>query len=131
VRAEIERFRERAQQVLAGAVTEDEFRSFRLRFGIYGQRQQGVQMVRTKVPGGLLTSAQLELMAEIADQYGGGRGHLTTRQNIQFHFVPLSRVSDLMHRLADGGMTTREACFNTVRNVTACPLAGLSGEEAF
>lgn len=131
VRAEIERFRERAQQVLAGAVTDDEFRSFRLRFGIYGQRQQGVQMVRTKIPSGLLTSAQLELLADIADEFGGGRGHLTTRQNIQYHFVPLSRVADLMHKLADGGMTTREACFNTVRNVTACSLAGLSSEEAF
>jgi sulfite reductase beta subunit-like hemoprotein len=120
VRAEIERFRAKAEQVMAGAVTEDEFRSFRLRYGIYGQRQQGVQMVRTKIPSGMVTARQL-----------GGKGHLTTRQNIQYHFVPLARVSDLMHKLADVGMTTREACFNTVRNVTACPLAGLSREEVF
>ena len=131
VREEIERFRAKAEQVLAGAVTEDEFRGFRLRYGIYGQRQQGVQMVRTKLPSGMVTAAQLERLAEVADEFGGGKGHLTTRQNIQYHFVPLARVSDLMHKLADAGLTTREACFNTVRNVTACPLAGLSHDEAF
>jgi sulfite reductase beta subunit-like hemoprotein len=131
VREEIERFRAKAAGVLAGTITDDEFRPFRLRYGIYGQRQPGVQMVRTKIPGGTLTAAQLERMAEIADEFGGGRGHTTTRQNIQFHFVPLERVPDLMHRLADAGLTTREACFNTVRNVTACPLAGLSHDEAF
>ncbi len=131
VREEIERFRTRAEELLAGNITEDEFRSFRLRFGIYGQRQAGVQMVRTKIPGGMLTSRQLEQMGAVADEFGSGRGHLTTRQNIQFHFVPLRRVPDLMHRLADFGLTTREACFNTVRNVTACPLAGLTQEEVF
>jgi len=131
VREEIERFRAKAEGVLAGAVTDDEFRPFRLRYGIYGQRQPGVQMVRTKVPGGAMTAAQMVRMAEVADEFGGGRAHTTTRQNIQFHFVPLARVSDLMHRLADAGLTTREACFNTVRNVTACPLAGLSPEEVF
>jgi sulfite reductase beta subunit-like hemoprotein len=131
VREEIERFRARAEELLAGNITEDEFRSFRLRYGIYGQRQAGVQMVRTKIPGGMLTSRQLEQMGAVADEFGGGRGHLTTRQNIQFHFVLLRRVPDLMHRLADFGLTTREACFNTVRNVTACPLAGLTQEEVF
>ena len=131
VREEIERFRAKAAGVLAGTVTDDEFRPFRLRYGIYGQRQPGVQMVRTKLPGGALTAAQMVRMAEVADEFGGGRAHTTTRQNIQFHFVPLARVSDLMHRLADAGLTTREACFNTVRNVTACPLAGLSADEVF
>jgi len=117
--------------VLAGAITDDEFRGFRLRYGIYGQRQPGVQMVRTKLPSGMVTASQLERLADVADEFGGGKGHLTTRQNIQYHFVPLARVSDLMHKLADAGLTTREACFNTVRNVTACPLAGLSHDEAF
>jgi sulfite reductase beta subunit-like hemoprotein len=131
VRQEIERFRAKAQQVMAGAITDDEFRGFRLRYGIYGQRQAGVQMVRTKIPSGMVTAAQMECLAEVADEFGGGKGHLTTRQNIQYHFVPLARVADLMHKLADSGLTTREACFNTVRNVTACPLAGLSNEEAF
>ncbi|HKX00727.1 MAG TPA: nitrite/sulfite reductase [Bryobacteraceae bacterium] len=131
VREEIERFRAKAAQVLAGQITDDEFRSFRLRFGIYGQRQAGVQMVRTKIPSGMLTARQLEQLALVADEFGGGKGHLTTRQNVQFHFVPLTRVPDLMHKLADAGLTTREACFNTVRNVTACPLAGLSHDEVF
>ncbi len=131
IRAEIERFRAKASELLAGAITEDDFRSFRLRAGIYGQRQPGVQMVRTKIPGGLMTARQMEQAAAVADEFAGGRGHLTTRQNIQFHFVPLARVADVMHKLADVGMTCREACFNTVRNVTACPLAGLSHDEVF
>lgn len=131
VREEIERFRAKAGQLQAGEITDNEFRPFRLRFGIYGQRQPGVQMVRTKIPSGMLTARQLEQLALVADEFGGGRGHLTTRQNIQFHFVPLARVPDLMHKLADVGLTTREACFNTVRNVTACPLAGLSHDEVF
>ncbi len=93
VREEIERFRAKAQQMLTGAITDDEFRPFRLRFGSYGQRQPGVQMMRTKFPGGMLTAAQLERLADIADDFGGGKGHLTTRQNMQYHFVPLERVS--------------------------------------
>ena len=124
VREDIELFRSRAAKVLAGEMSDDEFRPFRLRDGIYGQRQPGVQMVRTKIPGGLLTSRQIEQLGNIAEIFGGGRGHLTTRQNMQYHFVPLAQVPDLMHMLADVGLTTREACYNTVRNVTACPLAG-------
>jgi sulfite reductase beta subunit-like hemoprotein len=131
VRTEIERFRERANEYLSGSITEDEFRGFRLRHGIYGQRQPGVQMVRTKFPSGVITAAQMETLAGISDDFAGGKGHLTTRQNLQYHFVPLKDVADLMHRLADAGMTTREACFNTVRNVTACQKAGLSHDEVF
>ena len=88
-------------------------------------------MIRTKVPGGLLTAVQMRQLARIADEFGGGKGHLTTRQNMQFHFVPLQRVPDVLHLLADVRLTTREACYNTVRNVTACPLAGLHPEEPF
>ena len=131
VRGDIELFREKAQAVLEGRITEDEFRPFRLRRGIYGQRQAGVQMVRTKIPSGLLTARQLRQLAGIADQFAGGLGHLTTRQNVQFHFVPLARVADLLHMLADERLTTREACYNTVRNVTCCPLAGLAKGEVF
>ena len=131
VRQEIEIFRERAQQFLDGKITEDEFRPFRLKHGIYGQRQAGVQMVRCKIPGGLLTSAQVNQLARVADEFGGGRGHITTRQNMQFHFVPLARVADLMHVLADAGLTNREACYNTVRNVTACTRAGIARDEVF
>ncbi len=131
VRADIELFRSQAQAFLAGNLTVDEFRSYRLRRGIYGQRQEGVQMIRTKIPGGLLTSAQLRQLAAVADQCAGGKGHLTTRQNMQFHFVPLAQVPDALHLLADVRLTTREACYNTVRNVTACPLAGIHAEEPF
>ena len=131
VRQEIETFRERARQFLAGEIPENEFRPFRLKHGIYGQRQAGVQMVRCKIPSGLLTAAQLEQLARIADEFGGGKGHLTTRQNIQYHFVPLARVADLMHLMADAGLTNREACYNTVRNVTTCALAGIARDEVF
>ena len=131
VRADIEQFRSQSQDFLAGKLTADEFRAFRLRRGIYGQRQEGVQMIRTKIPGGLLTSGQMRQLATVADQCAGGKGHLTTRQNMQYHFVPLEQVPDALHLLADSRLTTREACYNTVRNVTACPLAGIHAEEPF
>jgi len=131
VREEIETFRRKAEAFLAGDIPEDEFRPFRLKHGVYGQRQPGVQMVRCKIPGGMATSRQLEQFARIADEFGGGRGHLTTRQNIQYHFVPLARVPGLMHLLADAGLTNREACYNTVRNVTACPWSGIARDEVF
>jgi sulfite reductase beta subunit-like hemoprotein len=131
VREEIETFRAKAQAFLAGEIPEDQFRPYRLKHGIYGQRQAGVQMVRCKVPGGLMTAAQMEQMARISERFAGGKGHLTTRQNIQYHFVPLAQVADLMHMLADTGLTNREACYNTVRNVTTCALAGLTRDEVF
>jgi sulfite reductase beta subunit-like hemoprotein len=131
VRADIELFRSQAQQFLSGQLTADEFRPYRLRRGIYGQRQDGVQMIRTKIPGGLLTSSQMRQLGTVADRCAGGKGHLTTRQNMQFHFVPLAQVPDALHLLADIRLTTREACYNTVRNVTACPLAGIHAEEPF
>jgi len=131
VRADIEQFRSHAEKFVAGEITDDQFRAQRLRRGIYGQRQAGVQMIRTKIPGGILTAPQMDQLALIADEFGGGKGHLTTRQNIQYHFVPLLRVPALLHALADVRLTTREACYNTVRNVTACPLSGLLEEEAF
>jgi sulfite reductase beta subunit-like hemoprotein len=131
VRADIELFRGYAEQFVAGEINDDQFRAQRLRRGIYGQRQAGVQMIRTKIPGGMLTAAQMDQMALIADRFGGGKGHLTTRQNIQYHFVPLLDVPPLLHLLADVRLTTREACYNTVRNVTACPLSGLLQDEPF
>ncbi len=131
VRADIELFRSQAQSFLDGQITDDQLRPHRLRRGIYSQRQLGVQMIRTKVPGGLLTAGQMRQLARIGDEFAGGKGHLTTRQNMQFHFVPLGQVADLLHLLADVRLTTREACYNTVRNVTACPLAGLHPEEPF
>ena len=131
VRQDIEIFRDAAEAYMAGRLTDDQFRAQRLRRGVYGQRQAGVHMIRTKVPGGILTANQLDQLARIADQFGGGRSHLTTRQNVQFHFVPLPEVPGLLHLLADVRLTTREACYNTVRNVTACPTAGLLPDEIF
>ena len=131
VREDIELFRSQAALKVAGKITDDELRPQRLRRGVYSQRQPDVHMIRTKVPGGLLTSDQMRQMGRVADEFAGGKGHLTTRQNIQYHFVPLPRVADLLHMLADVRLTTREACYNTVRNVTACPLAGIHPEEPF
>ncbi|HYL35816.1 MAG TPA: nitrite/sulfite reductase [Bryobacteraceae bacterium] len=131
VRADIELFRSFAEKWVAGEINDDQFRAQRLRRGIYTQRQAGVHMIRTKIPGGMLTAAQMDQLAGVADEFGGGKGHLTTRQNMQYHFVPLKHVPDVLHRLADVRLTTREACYNTVRNVTACPLSGLLEDEVF
>jgi sulfite reductase beta subunit-like hemoprotein len=110
---------------LAGRVDEDAFRVFRLNNGIYGQRQGGHnQMVRIKFPYGSVTAEQLELLADVSERYSRGWGHLTTRQNVQFHFVQLEAVPDLLRDLAAVGLTTREACGDTVRNVMGCHLAG-------
>ena len=131
VREDIEQFRSFAALRTAGQITDDELRPQRLRRGVYGQRQADVHMVRTKVPGGRLTSEQMRQLARVADEFAGGKAHLTTRQNVQYHFIPLARVADLLSMLADVRLTTREACYNTVRNVTACPLAGIHPEEPF
>ncbi len=131
IEAEIVRFEEKVQQLQSGAITADQFRPFRLKHGTYGQRQPGFQMLRVKIAAGVLKPAQLRVLADIADEYSTGRGHLTTRENIQFHFVKLENVGAVMRLLADAGLTTREACGNTVRNVTACPVAGICPGEAF
>jgi sulfite reductase beta subunit-like hemoprotein len=131
IEEEIRVFEEKAAQLGRGEITDDEFRPFRLKHGIYGQRQPGFQMVRVKIPSGALNAEQLRLLAEIAETYSTGRGHVTTRENCQFHFVKLENVPAIMRRLARAGLTTREACGNTVRNVTSCPLAGVCPTEAF
>jgi sulfite reductase beta subunit-like hemoprotein len=131
IEAEIVRFEERIRDLQSGAITAEQFRPFRLKHGTYGQRQPGFQMLRIKVAAGVLKPAQLRVLADIADNYSTGRGHLTTRENVQFHFVKLENVGGAMRLLADAGLTTREACGNTVRNVTACPVAGICPGEAF
>jgi sulfite reductase beta subunit-like hemoprotein len=131
IEAEIVRFEERIQQLQSGAITPEQFRPFRLKHGTYGQRQPGFQMLRVKIAAGVLKASQLRVLAEIADEYSTGRGHLTTRENVQFHFVKLENVGAAMRLLADAGLTTREACGNTVRNVTSCPVAGICPGEAF
>ncbi|HEY8767279.1 MAG TPA: nitrite/sulfite reductase, partial [Dehalococcoidia bacterium] len=111
---------------------EGEFTPFRLRMGTYGQRQMDQQMMRIKLPYGGIDADQMDVMGEIAEKYSGmRRGHITTRENIQFHFVDLVRAGDVMRLLASVGLTTREACGHTVRNVTACPYAGVSDHELF
>jgi sulfite reductase (ferredoxin) len=114
----------------AGELAEDVFRVFRLANGIYGQRQGGTnQMVRVKFPYGSATPEQLEMMGYIADAYSRGWGHITTRQNVQFHFVQLDDIPDVMRLLGSVGLTTREACSDTVRNVMGCQLAGACPHE--
>ncbi|MGH9284215.1 MAG: nitrite/sulfite reductase, partial [Acidimicrobiales bacterium] len=123
--ADIEKFEVMLDRYLAGDLDDEAFRAFRLGNGIYGQRQGGHnQMVRVKIPYGALTPDQLEALADVADTYSRGWGHITTRQNIQFHFVALERIPDLLRDLARANLTTREACGDTVRNVTGCHLAG-------
>jgi len=131
IEAEIVRFEEKVQELRSGAITDQQFRPFRLKHGTYGQRQPGFQMLRVKIAAGVLTAPQLRVLAHIGDEYSTGRGHLTTRENIQFHFVKLENVPAAMRLLADSGLTTREACGNTVRNVTACPISGVCATEAF
>ncbi|MEX0801020.1 MAG: nitrite/sulfite reductase [Dehalococcoidia bacterium] len=110
----------------------DEFRPFRLMHGVYGQRQENTQMIRVKLPYGGVSADQMDACAVFAEKYSGyRRGHITTRENFQFHFVPLDDVPDVMRLLASAGLTTREACGNTVRNITGCPYAGTCADEVF
>ena len=120
----IEMFRE-------GKIHEEKFRSLRLARGVYGQRQQGVQMIRIKLPYGKMTFKQWKRMADISDEYSTGNLHLTTRQDIQIHFVSLDRTPELWAKLEQDDITLREACGNTVRNVTASPSAGIDPKEPF
>jgi len=130
--ADIDEFVSVLDQFERGDITPDQWRVFRLVRGTYGQRQPGdVQMLRIKVPQGILTGEQLEALAEVSEQFSRGFGHITTRQNIQFHFVKLHDVESAMRRLAEAGLTTREACGNSVRNITCCSLAGVSPTEVF
>src|SRR5213080_326611 len=130
--ADIDEFVDVLDKFERGELTPDQWRVFRLVRGTYGQRQTGdVQMLRVKVPQGILTAAQLETLADVGERFSRGFGHITTRQNIQFHFVKLHDVEPAMRRLAEAGLTTREACGNSVRNITACPLAGVAAGERF
>src|SRR5215467_13207235 len=115
-----------------GEITPDQWRQFRLVRGTYGQRQaEDAQMLRVKIPQGVLSAEQLEALADVGQRYSRGFGHITTRQNVQFHFVKLHDVEPAMRRIAQAGITTREACGNSVRNITACPFAGVAADEAF
>lgn len=128
---EIGRYEAMVKKFRSGEVTADTFQRFRLQHGVYGQRQDGVQMIRIKIPLGMLTSEQLECIAELAETIAHNNGHITTRQDIQIHYVKLENTPMLMQKLAAVGLTTREACGNTVRNVTASTSAGVDPDEAF
>lgn len=116
-----------------GEISFADFRYFRLGRGTYGQRQKepGTQMLRIKIPQGVLSADALETVADVTEEYSHGLGHVTTRQNIQLHFVKLFQVPEVMRKLAAAGLTTKEACGNTVRNITACPLAGVCNGAPF
>ncbi|WP_026914296.1 HEPN domain-containing protein [Christiangramia portivictoriae] len=114
-----------------GKADEEKFRSLRLARGVYGQRQSGVQMVRIKLPFGKVTSEQLHRIADVSDEYSRGRLHITTRQDIQIHYVSLDRTPELWAQLEKDDVTLREACGNTVRNITASPTAGIDPNEPF
>lgn len=114
-----------------GKIPDEKFRSLRLARGIYGQRQPGVQMIRIKIPFGFLNAAKLRKIADVADRYSDGKLHVTTRQDIQIHFVSLDHTPALWSELEAEEVTLREACGNTVRNITASPFAGIHPEEPF
>jgi sulfite reductase beta subunit-like hemoprotein len=127
---ELDRFEAAVKTYLAGQMDPEEFRRLRLWHGVYGQRHLvDVHMVRTKIVGGALTPQALDAMADVSEKYSRGWGHITTRQNVQFHFVALADAPAALKRLAEAGVTTREACGDTVRNVTACHLAGVCPME--
>ncbi len=122
---EIDRYEEAVNAFMNNEIDPDRFMALRLQHGMYGQRQDGVHMVRTKIPGGKLTVEQLEALADVTEQYSSDDySCVTTRQDIQIHYVPLKDTPAVMRRLGEGGMTSREACGNTIRNITACALAG-------
>ncbi len=129
---DVDAFVDMLERFESGDITPDEWRAFRLINGTYGQRQEGVFMIRVKVPYGRLNVAQLEALAVIAEKWAGsGAGHVTTRQNIQLHFIKEADAEASLRLLADVGLTTREACGNSVRNITGCPYAGVSPHEPF
>lgn len=129
---EIDEFVATLDRFERGELSPDQWRAFRLVRGTYGQRQRDdAQMLRVKIPQGILDAAQLRALADVAEDYSRGFAHITTRQNLQLHFMKLHDVEPAMRRLARAGLTTREACGNSVRNITACPYAGVAADEAF
>ena len=118
-------------RVQAGQVEETLFTEFRLRHGVYGQRDDRSQMIRVKIPFGGLTAVQLEMLADVAEEFSDNIIHITTRQDVQYHYVDINNTPELMRRLASVDITTKEACGNVVRNVTACPLSGVCQDETF
>jgi sulfite reductase beta subunit-like hemoprotein len=121
----------RTDRYMRDELTADEWRPIRLSYGLYYQLDHTSHMQRIKIPGGLLSAAQLRVLADVADRYGRGISHVTTRQDIQIHWVPLDGIIDIYERLLAVDITTRGACADSVRNVTACPYAGTHPDEPF
>jgi len=129
---EVQRFEEEVAAFRAGQVDEKIFMSFRLRQGVYGQRQPNAQMFRVKIPGGILTAEALEGLGRVVERFAPlSKGHITTRENIQIHHLRLEDCAEAMRMLGEVGLTTREACGNTVRNVVGSPTAGVCPDELF
>jgi sulfite reductase (ferredoxin) len=129
---EFDDFDNEAEKYLGGDTPENEFIGFRLKQGVYGQRQPDVQMIRVKLPWGGISPEQMEAFASAIEQFVPlKKGHITTRQNIQVHHVPLRDAASYIRELAESGLSSREGCGNTVRNVTADPWAGVCADELF
>src|SRR6185437_16289809 len=129
---EYDDFKTEATKFLAGETEEDEFIKFRLKQGVYGQRQADVQMIRVKLPFGGVTPEQMEAFADVVEKYVPlNKGHITTRQNIQMHHVPLPEAEKAIRELGESGLSSREGCGNTMRNVTGDPWAGVAPDELF
>jgi len=129
---EFDDFDDEADKFLDGQTPEDQFIGFRLKQGVYGQRQPDVQMVRVKLPLGGVTPDQMDAFANVVERHAPlGKGHITTRQNIQIHHVPLTRMKELIREISSVGLSSREGCGNTVRNVTGDPWAGVAADETF
>ena len=130
--SEVQRFEAESARYQSGEQDNLQFTPFRLRQGVYGQRQADVQMIRVKIPGGILTADALDVLGDIAEKYAPlGKGHITTRENVQFHHIPLPECPDVLRLLGTVGLTSREACGNTVRNVVGSPTAGVDADEIF
>src|SRR5688572_2976875 len=129
---EIDEFEGRAKKFRIGDEEDGSFQLYRLSRGVYGQRQEDNQMMRIKLPAGAITADQLDALAEVSEKFSGlHRGHITTRENFQFHFVNLDDTAEVMRIIGAAGLTTREACAHTVRNITGSPYAGISPDEEF
>src|SRR5712691_4155693 len=119
---EFDDFDTEAGKFLAEQTAEEEFVGFRLKQGVYGQRQPDVQMIRVKLPYGGVTPEQMEAFADVIERYVPlNKGHITTRQNIQLHHIPLDDAAKLIREISDAGLSSREGCGNTIRNVTGDP----------
>ncbi|MFM7141879.1 MAG: nitrite/sulfite reductase, partial [Alphaproteobacteria bacterium] len=121
----------RVEAYRRGELSDGEFRPVRLSYGLYYQLDHTSYMQRIKLPGGMMTADQMDALAGVFDDYGRGITHVTTRADVQIHWVPLEKVAEMYQRLEAVGITTRGACADSVRNVTACPFAGTSPHEPF